>query len=629
MVSFFRGLLRPLFSVFFGSLASVFGGSLVRVYWSGLLACVGLVVPGALFGQDVSARAFVTPQAVAVGEVFTLNLEIAGTQSIEADPLVPDLSDFAQYLGAGTSTNMQTVNGQMTVAFTVQYRFRATAEGSFPIGAISVQAGGETMETEVISLTVTAASTQATAAPGAPSISPEDVFVTVEASKTRVVVNEPIAVEYRLFTRVNIESYSVTNVPATTGFWVEELDPSGAPQVEQVVRNGVEYATALVRNVVIFPTASGSRTLAPLDIEAQVRIQRQRTGDPFADFFDRSSFGSRVTVPVSSPEISIEVDPLPPAGQPSRFAGHVGALQVSSSLDRDTVEADGAVTFTVVVRGEGNIRVLSPPELTFAPEFEIFPPEASAQIRVANGSVSGTRTFEYVLIPRVSGVLPLPEVVIPFFDASEGGYATATASSLSLVVLGDRGAAGSGSAGGNPSSVDAIREDIRFIHVGVTSFSKVGASPYRSLFFWLFLLIPAFSVVGALGVRRHKDRLEGDVAYARVRRAHSDARRRLAEAEKRLGGDPRAFNGEVAGALRGFLADKLNLSAANLDVARARQLAQDRGVSEDSLEEFFQLLEQCDFHRFTPAGSASRSPKEVLEKAAELMSKLEGEVGRG
>ena len=43
---------------------------------------------------------------------------------------------------------------------------------------------------------------------------------------------------------------------------------------------------------------------------------------------------------------------------------------------------------------------------------------------------------------------------------------------------------------------------------------------------------PMTAVLGALGLRRHWDRLEGDVAYARGRRAGRVAKKRLAEAQR-------------------------------------------------------------------------------------------------
>ena len=83
------------------------------------------------------------------------------------------------------------------------------------------------MATEPVSLTVSDAPPPSGAGadagdPGA-AISPEDLFVETGVSRTSAFENEPITVEYRIFTRVPVQSYSITALPQTTGFWSEEL----------------------------------------------------------------------------------------------------------------------------------------------------------------------------------------------------------------------------------------------------------------------------------------------------------------------------------------------------------------------------------------------------------------------
>ena len=601
----------------------------IRSWLRWVLPLVFLAVArGPLAAQDLSARAYLTPAAVGVGQVFVLNVEVTGAQGVDRDPELPAMDAFARFLGAGTSTNMQTVNGRMAVSFTIQYRFQATTEGTHSIGAISVESGGETLSTEPVSLTISTSPPHgAPQEEQEPGVGPEDLFLTVEASKRRVVVNEPVVVEYRLFTRVNVESYSLTSVPSSAGFWVEEPNAGESPQVEQVTRDGQQYATAVVRRIIMFPTAPGERTLEPLDIEAQVRVQGRRSGDPFQDFFNRSSvFGSRMPMTVTAPAVSITVDPVPADGQPAGFSGHVGTLALEASLDRPEVEAGDAVTYTIRASGEGNLRVLPTPEVSFPPELESFPPESSSDIRTSATSVSGSREFSYVLIPRVGGEITLPAVSIPYYDVARGTYGVAETAPLSISVTGGEAPAPTGVAGTAPAGVESIREDIRFILPELTRLSPIGGSPYTAPWFFALMGLPLVGILGALVLRRHWDRLEGDVAYARTRRAHKAARRRLSQAEKAQDKGARAFYGEVSGALRGFLADKLNLSASNLDAKEAERLAQAKGASSESLGRFFELLEQCDFQRFRPPGDSDPSTGEVLDRATDVMAALAREL---
>ena len=585
--------------------------------------------PGAVLAQEIGARAFLSPSHVGVGRQFVLNVEISGTQQLDTDPALPDMEDFASFLSAGTSTSIQMVNGRTSVAITYQYRFQALTEGTFEIGAVTVNAGGRTVATEPVLLTVSDAPPPSGGGPesGDPgaAISPEDLFVETLVSKASAFENEPITVEYRIFTRVPVQSYSITSLPQATGFWSEELEQPTSPQAERVVRDGSEYLTATVRRMVLFPTGPGSRTLDPLSVEAQVRVRDRGLFDPFSDIFGRSNlFDQRLPVVVASRPVTIEVQPLPASGRPGSFAGHVGTLGVSASVDRAQVETNEAVTLTVEYSGTGNLRTLSPPEIEFPAEFEAFPPETTDRISEGGGSLQGTRSFAYVLIPRVPGELAIPEVEVAYFDPVSQRYVSARSQPLGITVTGE--VAEGESPGAVPTAVEAIREEIRFIHIGAPRFRRAGLPLYATGVFWIVLLVPLAAVGGAVALRRHRDRLEGDVAYARVRRADRMARKRLARARGLAAGDPREFYAEVAGALQGLLADKLNIAEAGMVREEASRIAARRGVSAETLASLFACLDDCDRQRFAPAGADREPPERVLDRAAAIMGDLAREL---
>ena len=336
-----------------------------------------------------------------------LNVEVKGTQQTDADPVLPDTEEFGQYLGSGTSTSVQIANGRTSMALTYQYRFQAIKEGVFEIGPVKVTAGGRTYETEPVALVVsdTPAPRGGIAEPADPSpgIAPEDLFIETNVSRATVFENEPVVVEYRIFTRVTVRSYSISVLPQTTGFWTEQLDQPEAPQVERVVRDGSEYLTAAIRRVALFPTGPGERTIEPLGIEAQVQVRDRRRRDPFGDLFGGSGlFDRNVPVAVASRPVTIEVLPLPAEGRPASFAGHVGEMDVATSADRTEVAANEAISFRVDLTGTGNLRALAAPEIDFPDEFEVFPPETSESIapgEAASGAAAASSTCSYRAFP--------------------------------------------------------------------------------------------------------------------------------------------------------------------------------------------------------------------------------------
>ena len=605
--------------------------------WSSFLTLwiITLGSPGAVLAQEIGARAFLSAPQVGVGRQFVLNVEVSGTQQLETDPVLPDMEGFAGFLSAGTSTSIQIVNGRTSMAITYQYRFQALEEGTFEIGPVSVTVGDRTVQTEPVALVVSDAPPPPPTGPGAGAdagdpgvaVSPEDLFVETGVSATRVFENEPITVEYRIFTRVPVQTYTITTLPQATGFWSEELEQPTSPQTQQVIRDGSEYLTATIRRMVLFPTGPGTRTLDPMSVEAQVRMRDRRAFDPFADIFDFSSLmDRRVPVVVASQPVTVEVLPLPVEGRPGSFAGHVGSLGVSTSLNSDAVETNEPVTLTVEYSGTGNLRTLSPPDIAFPVEFEAFPPEASDRISEGGGSLQGSRTWEYVLIPRAPGELTIPPVEVAYFDPGSGRYGSSRSQPLEITVTGEA-SAGEG-AGAVPTAVETLREEIRFIQIGAPRLRRADVSLFSMGAFWVVLLLPLVAVGGAVVLRRHRDRLEGDLAYARVRRANRTARKRLARARGLASGDPREFHAEVAGALQGLLADKLNIAEAGMVREEAGRIAARRGVSAETLARLFACLDDCDRQRFAPAGADREPPEKVLERAGAIMGDLARELSR-
>lgn len=594
------------------------------------LLLAGLPVPTA--AQEVEVRAYLDRSEVSVDQQFTLNVEVSGSGGADEDPRLPDLSAFAAYLGVGTQTSMQFVNGRSSTSFTYQYRFRAVAEGTHAIGPVRVRAGGADHATDPLTIRVRpAGSAPARRAPGRSSggvdIGPEDLFVEASVSTRTPWANEPVLVEYRLFTRVDVESYGIVRAPGTTGFWVEEIALPRAPRVEQVLRGGVQYVTTVVRRAALFPTGAGPRTIEPLALEVQVRVRSRRLfSDPFGfgDPFGGGLFGRNVAVPVESEAIDIAARPLPAAGRPDAFTGLVGSLEVTASLDTASAATNEALTFRLDVRGAGNLRMLSDPDVAFPPDFDVYPPEMTDDVAASARGVSGARSYAYVLVPRAPGSHVIPAVELAYFDAAAGRYAVAASDPLTVEVTGDVLAGGPVLLGGG-ARLEAARQDIRFIRVATSAFVPTDRRLFRSGVFWTVVLVPLFGLAGALALRRHRERLEGNVAYARRRRASRLARSRLAHARGlRAPEQYQAFVAGISQALLGFLGDSLNVAEAGLVRDDIRRTLGARGVAGDVVERYLACLDKCDRQRFAPPASGEDDGEAavLLEEAEQAMTTL-------
>ena len=136
---------------------------------------------------------------------------------------------------------------------------------------------------------------------------------------------------------------------------------------------------------------------------------------------------------------------------------------------------------------------MAAPVIDFPGDFEVFPPEVTESIDRTGSRIRGSRTYEYVLIPRSPGEKTIPPVEMSYFDAESALYATSASQPLRLDVTGDPViGAPIGRAG-----VETLREDIRFIQIGPPSLGALGGSLADAPGFWIVFLMPLAALLGA------------------------------------------------------------------------------------------------------------------------------------
>jgi hypothetical protein len=68
-------------------------------------------------------------------------------------------------------------------------------------------------------------------------------------------------------------------------------------------------------------------------------------------------------------------------------------------------------------------------------------------VKVTTGGMSGSRTWEYVLVPETAGGLSVPPLALAYFDPESGRLAQAASAPLTIDVRGGTGAPSAGTAG--------------------------------------------------------------------------------------------------------------------------------------------------------------------------------------
>lgn len=588
-----------------------------------------LVSRGVALAESPRLDVSVDRTRVAVGEQVTLTLTLTAGGDVAAPELpVPEAFDV---IGRSTYTTQELniTNGRVVTTrnHTYVYSLRARREGSFVIGPARVLHEGRRHESSTVRVNVAQRGQTPRRAPppGGASGDPdaddpaEDLFVATSVDRKEVYVGEQVSVTYRLYTRMPLRNISYGRLPAYTGFWSETLFDAQRASFDREVHSGREFNVMRLKTMALFPTASGAQSLDALEVVCQVQ-ERTRRRDLF-DMDNFFGFGAGREVRVRSEDLKIEVSPLP-AGAPAGFSGAVGRFDVSVEASPVDVRIGDPVAVKVRVRGTGNLNAVREPVRPEGDAFRFYDPNSTVSTGDADGRIGGEKIFEYVAIPNRAGSRRIGPFLLAYFDPEERRYRTARSGVVSLNVKPGRQQAAS-RAVMSRRDIEMLGQDIRHLKPDLGSLDDHGRPYVRSAWFWSIQFVPVLGFFGILAYKRHRDRLAGDVAYARRRRSGTEARKRLTQARKRLREeDGQAFYVEIDRALAQFLADRLNLPVAGVTRESASLALQEKDVPESVVSQVRDVFLRCDYARFASVRIPEKEREEIYGAAAALIDAL-------
>jgi hypothetical protein len=600
--------------------------------------CVMLMlVMSAAAALSQSFTASVDRNPVATSDQFTLDFTLSGGGTTGGKNLkLPDLSKFMILSGPNQSTSMQIINGSVSSSVTYSYILQARDAGKFTIAPASIDAGGKTLHTQPIDLTVVKGSAQprqsarAGQQPDADVKVGDNIFLRASVDRTKITQGEQITVTYKIYTRVNILNYVINKLPSMTGFWGEDLATAPQIQLTNETINGKQYRVGVIKKTALFPTQAGSLEINPLEITCQVQVQvRRRSGDIFDDFFNDPFMGNARTqnVTIKTDPTKITVLPLPKTNVPPSFKGAVGRFALSSTIAKHAVKTNEPLSLKATITGTGNIKVLEAPELKLPNDIEKYDPKVSESIDRNSGSINGSKTFEWLIVPRYPGTKKIPPLEFSYFDVAKNQYVTARTEEISLEV--EKGSAEAASAGNGLSKEDVkiLNQDIRFIKPSSGTFYRRGESGVSTTAATVFVLLPLCAFIGLVVYKRKTVREAADVVSFRSRRAMKIAARRLKDANALLAGsNPDAFYTEISRALWTYVADKLGIDRSELSIDNVTETLAEKKLNPELVGRIKECLENCEFARFAPASALQVEKQKMYDSAGSIIIEIEHQL---
>ncbi len=591
------------------------------------------------------------PDVVAVNEQFNVTFIIEGEKS-PSDFQWSSGDDFQLVWGPqkGSSSSIQIINGKRSSSHqtTFTYILIPKATGTFQLPAATALLSGDRISSTQASIQVVsdgASSSQSsgknggkssgggqTSSTGSGEISSNDLFMRLSLSRTEVVIGEPITATLKIYQRANVVGFENAKFPTFNGFWSQETYVPNNIEFKRESLDDKIYNTAVLRTYVLIPQQSGAITIDPAELVCLVNIRTApSTSNSLFDSFFQDEYRT-IRKRVTTPAVKVKVNPLP-AGQPASFGGGVGNFGISARLTTDNLKTHDAASLIITVSGRGNVALLEEPKVNFPPDFEVYDTKTTENTDKSNGGTSGSKSFEYPFIPRSHGDFTIEPVEYSYYDVNAGKYVTLRTEPLHVKVAkgkgGDSTPVTTVNSGVERKDVKSLADDIRFIFTGKPGLSGSGSFFVGSVFFWILL---ALMILGATSVYlafRKVAAMRADVAGTKNRRATKMAQKRLKLAGEYLDKNLyTAFYEELHKALIGFVSDKLNMDMSEISKDNIASALTDGGVSEEQTKAFTDLLDACEFARYSPDGG-NEAMRSHYDAALKVISSIDSGLKTG
>ncbi len=590
----------------------------------------------ALWAEEISFTCK-APSTVVSGQQFKL---VYTVNKDGKDLRVPEISDFDVLFGPSTShsSSFQIVNGKATsnTQITYTYMLAGKEPGKYTIAPATIVISGDKYTSNSVQIEVLPADKQpasSSASQGLPvdnssvaNVNNEQIFVKQHFTKTKVYEQEAIQVTYKLYTRLDVVQVGGAKFPEFKDFFVQdiELDPNRSWVVEHV--DGYNYNTIVLKQCIIFPQHAGKINIDGGNVEVVLRMRTSssRHQSIFDDFF-QSYQDVKKSLKFSGAQITVKELP---ANAPAGFNGAVGAYTLNSSISSENIKVNDALTLKLKIAGTGNLKLVKTPEVKFPLDFDVYDPKMDVKVKPTSNGQNGSKSIEYVAIPRFGGDFEIPAVKFVYFDINRGSYQTLTTPVYKIKVDGSASSEATTTVVSptiNKENVKQLSTDIRFIHTKVENgLSKKDSHFAFSSTMYVCFLTPLFIFIIVLLLLQKQAKENANVALRNTKRANKVAKKRLKEAQKCLKlGEKSKFYEETMRALWGYIADKLTIPVSELTKDNVEEKLISHGCDQKLIKEFLLCLSDCEFARFSPMVDESLSMENIYSRAAELIGELD------
>ena len=433
------------------------------------------------FSQTLDVQ--LSNNVVGVNETFEIKFSIDGKGSNFVPPNFSE--NFTLISGPMRSSSTSIINGSMTQETSYTYVLRANNIGVFTILPANIRYKGKTIGSKPITVQVKKSTSKK---PNTPfEIASRKIHLVVSSNKKTCYVGEPVVLTYKIFFNLNIGGLNQKKVEYN-GFWTESVDIN--TETKKANFKGENYNYATISQVVLIPQSSGLKKITPMEIELVASIPSNRR-----DFFGMLT-SQNVDLKIASNDLQLTVLDLPKENKPTSFSGAVGEYDFELKLEKNKIEVNESCLLNLVISGNGNLNLLTAPELKLSNNIEVFESKSNDKIIFNSGGISGKKIDEYLLVPRYKGNYVVDPITFTYFDPNKKEYITLDSDVLKIDVIPSKYDVDEtvSKSDYNKEKIDILSDDIRYIKVNPSK-DIFKENFVKSNIFLVLLIIPIIALL--------------------------------------------------------------------------------------------------------------------------------------
>ncbi|MBT1702980.1 BatD family protein [Chryseosolibacter indicus] len=388
--------------------------------------------------QDVKVT--LGPDEVGENQGWTITVTVQNERLRSYDNF-PDIDGFRKR-GTSTQSTTNIVNGQMSSSQSVIMTYFPLRQGTFTIPSFSMKVNDQTINVTGKKVKVGPAVQQRDPFKSFFDSSPaddffgreetefvdvkDDAFLAITTNKDEVYVGEGFNTTLSFFVsadnRAPLQFYDLAKQLTDilkkikpNDAWEENFNIENI-EGETVTINGKEYTQYKIYQATYYPLNAEPIVFPSVALEMiKYKVARnpsffgQNRKEDFKKFHSKPK--------------TVIVKELPP--HPLRDVVAVGDYKLTESMPSTKLETGKSAAYTFSVYGEGNISAIEKPLVQDNDNFEFYDPNVRQDINRDNGRVTGTKSFNYFLIPNEPGEFKLGDhFQWVFFNTTKRKYDT-------------------------------------------------------------------------------------------------------------------------------------------------------------------------------------------------------------